>query len=277
MLQKLQSIDRRLIYLLFAIITAVPFVNPVKLPVQISDWTKSSFDLVEALKPGDTVLVDIRFSPASAGEMNPPYTAMLKHIFSKPGVRVLWFCTTLTGQQFQEQAIALGESMGKVYGKDLAGFGYLAGEETACAAVAQDLRKAFPMDSRGNRTDSLEACKGINTAKDLALILQASDGGMGVLTWVRQGFLPFGTKVIAILGQIMVPSNLPYYQGKQAAGLISGLQGAAEYETLQKAPARGMASLGAQTFAHIYVIALLLLANAAYLIEKSSGKGGQGK
>ncbi len=281
MLEKLQNIDRRLIYLLFFVVTTIPFIRPVSLPVDTAAYTKATYDTVEALKPGDVVLVDIRFSPQSAGEMVPPYKALLTHIASKPGVRILWFCTSFNGVTYQDSGIAFCESAGKVYGKDLVGFGYMAGEEMAAAAVSQDLVKAFPNDSRGNPTSSLEAAKGVKTAKDFAFVLQVSDGGMGPLTWIRQAQLPFGTKVISILGQTMVPANLPYYQAKQAAGLISGLQGAAEYEQLLKVPGRGLACLGSQTFGHIYTIILLLIANAAYIISKTGGKkqgeGGQAR
>jgi hypothetical protein len=281
MLDKLQNIDRRIVYLLFFIVTTIPFINPIPLSVQTAEYTQATYDLIEKLKPGDVVLIDIRFSPQSAGEMVPPYKALLSHIASRPGVKILWFCTSFNGVTYMDMGIRQVEAMGKAYGKDIVGFGYLAGEEMACAAVAQDLRKAFPMDSRGNRTDSLEAASTVKTAKDLALILQVADGGMGVLTWVRQGYVPFGTKIVSILGQTMIPANLPYYQGKQAAGLISGLQGAAEYEQLLKTPGRGSACLGAQTFGHIYVIILLLTANIAYIIKKTGApaqpKGGRAR
>lgn len=279
MLERLQNIDRRIVYLLFFIVTAVPFVRPVLLPMEIADYTKGVYDAIEALKPGDVVLVDIRFSASTVGELNPPYEAVIHHIARKPGVRILWFCTDVNGPVFAENGIKIAEKYGKVYGKDLAYLGYLAGEETAIAAVSQDLPKAFPVDSRGIKITELEAAKGVVNGKDIALVVNVSSGGLGPLGWVRQTHIPFGTKIFSILSQVMVPSAIPYYQAKQMVGLISGLQGAAEYEQLLKAPGRGMASMGAQTFGHLYVILLVVLANIGYVLtrNKKASKPGEGR
>jgi len=280
MLQKLQSIDRRIVYLLFFLVTAVPFVRPVQVPMQIAEYTKSTYQAIEALKPGDFVLIDVRFSPASAGEMVPAYSSMLTHVLKKPGVRVVWFVTSLSGMIYADDGIRMFEAAGKVYGKDIAQMGFLAGEETAIAAASQDIFKAFPSDNRGTKSDTLEVLKGIKTAKDFALVLNMSDGGLGPLGWVRQANMPFGTKIISLLSQVMVPSAIPYYQAKQVVGLVSGLQGGAEYEQMLGTPGRGMAGMGAQTFGHLYLIALVILANIGYLVTKSgsgAAKGGRVK
>jgi hypothetical protein len=279
MLDKLQHIDRRIVYLLFFIVTAVPYVRPILLPMQIADYTKGTYGAIEALKPGDFVLMDVRFSPASVGEFGPPYNAILTHLFKKPGVRLAWFVTSLSGIIFADDGIRQAEATGRVYGKDIVQLGYLAGEETAIAAVSQDIFKAFPFDNRGGKTETMDVLKGIKNAKDFALVLNLSDGGLGPLGWVRQAHLPFGTKVISLLGQSMVPSAIPYWQAKQVVGLISGLQGGAEYEQLLQAPSRGMASMGAQTVGHVYLVLLVILANLGYLITRYSGsqKGGQNR
>jgi len=277
MLQKLQSIDRRIVYLLFFVVTAVPFVRPVQVPMQIAEYTKGTYEAMEALKPGDFVLIDVRFSPASAGEMVPAYSSMLAHLLKKPGVRVAWFVTSLSGAIYADDGIRMFEAAGKVYGKDIAQMGFLAGEETAIAAVSQDIFKAFPSDSRGTKSDQLEVLKGIKNAKDFALVLNMSDGGLGPLGWVRQANMPFGTKVISLLSQVMVPSAIPYYQAKQVVGLVSGLQGGAEYEQMLGTPGRGMASMGAQTFGHLYLVALVILANISYLVTRGASKGGRVK
>ena len=277
MLQKLQRLDRRIVYLLFFVVTAIPFVRPVPVPMQIAEYTKGTYEAIDALKPGDFVLIDVRFSPASAGEMVPAYSSMLAHLLKKPGVRVAWFVTSLSGAIYADDGIRMFEAAGKVYGKDIAQMGFLAGEETAIAAVSQDIFKAFPSDSRGTKSDQLEVLKGIKNAKDFALVLNMSDGGLGPLGWVRQANMPFGTKVISLLSQVMVPSAIPYYQAKQVVGLVSGLQGGAEYEQMLGTPGRGMASMGAQTFGHLYLVALVILANISYLVTRGASKGGRVK
>lgn len=273
MLSKLYNIDRRIVYLLFFLVTAGPFLRPVFLPMDIADYTKGTYETIEKLKPGDVVLIDIRFSASTIGELNPPYEAIMKHIASRPGVRMLWFCTDVNGPVFAENGIKIAEAAGKVYGKDLAYLGFLAGEETAIAAVSQDLPKAFPVDSRGNRIETLEAAKGVKNGKDISLVINMSSGGLGPLGWVRQTNIPFGTPIVSVVSQVMVPAAIPYWQAKQLVGLISGLQGAAEYEQLLGTPGLGMASMGAQTFGHLYVILLVLLSNIAYLATK--GKRGE--
>jgi len=131
-------------------------------------------------------------------------------------------------------------------------------------------------DSRGNKTSDLEVLKTVKNAKDFTLIFNISSGGVGPLGWIRQATTPFGTKQVAILSQVMVPSAIPYFQSNQLLGILSGLQGAAEYEQLLGVPGRGLASMGAQTFGHLWLITLVLAANVAYLVGKSQ-EGGKGK
>jgi len=125
------------------------------------------------------------------------------------------------------------------------------------------------VDSRGNRTADMEATKDVKDAGDIALVLNVSSGGLGPLGWVRQAVIPFNTPLVSILSQVMVPSAIPYWQAGQMVGIISGLQGAAEYEQVMGTPGRGMASMGAQVFGHIYLIFLIALSNIVYLATRS--------
>ena len=86
--------------------------------------------------------------------------------------------------------------------------------------------------------------------------------------------------VATILGQDMALSALPYINSKQLSGLVAGLRGAAEYEKLLDIVGSGTAGMGAQSFAAVYFLALLVVANIGFLgqarAEKRQSNAGGG-
>ena len=60
----------------------------------------------------------------------------------------------------------------------------------------------------------------------------------------------------------------PYLQTDQLIGLMPGLLGAAEYETLIDTPAKATKRMSVQSFVHLLVFGLVILGNVAFFIQK---------
>ena len=70
-LERLLRLDRRWIFLFVLLSVAIPIVVPLGLPVTTTDSTRKAFNFIEAMKPGDTVLISFDYGPSSAPENDP--------------------------------------------------------------------------------------------------------------------------------------------------------------------------------------------------------------
>ncbi|HEY3998850.1 MAG TPA: hypothetical protein VGO93_08305, partial [Candidatus Xenobia bacterium] len=71
----------------------------------------------------------------------------------------------------------------------------------------------------------------------------------------------YHTPVAGALTAVMVPGYQPYLNSGQALAILAGLRGAAEYETLLHVRGRGLQGLDAQSFAHLFLAALIVVSN----------------
>ena len=67
---------------------------------------------------------------------------------------------------------------------------------------------------------------------------------------------------------ISQPGYGPYLQTNQLKGLIGGMKGAAEYESLIKQPGKGTSGIDALNLAHLLVLILILTSNIILLFVK---------
>ena len=271
-LQKLGTIDSRVIYALLIIALLVPLMRPIGLPISIGKHTQRSFGVLDTLSAGDVIIMDVGYSVSGAADVEPQTVAILKHLFGK-GVRMIFTGNQTEGPMITERLVAPYEATGKKYGVDFVNLGYLAGGENAIAAYCGDLKKSYPVDFRKNSTSDLPLLQGINGAADVKMFVffttQNSD------MYVRQ-VTQYKIPVVGGLINTISPQAEPYVNAGQLAGILVGLRGGAEYEMLMKAPGQGVASMDAQSMGHLLIIVFILFANISYLAGRNAAakKGG---
>ena len=64
---------------------------------------------------------------------------------------------------------------------------------------------------------------------------------------------------------VMAPDLVPFVGSGQMIGLVAGMSGAAQFEQLVGVVGGGSQGMDAQSFAHLLIIAAIILANIAYL------------
>ena len=67
---------------------------------------------------------------------------------------------------------------------------------------------------------------------------------------------------------VSAPEYYPYYQAGQLSGLLGGLGGAAKYEARVGVKGNATAGMPAQSMGHLAVIALILMGNVLYVVNK---------
>ena len=72
----------------------------------------------------------------------------------------------------------------------------------------------------------------------------------------------------------MTPDTVPQMPWGQLFGLLPGIKGAAEYETLIGVPGLGTRGMPAQEWAHLLVIGFIVLGNLGYFFTRRRRGGG---
>jgi hypothetical protein len=264
---KLGRIDRRILYLVMAVLLLYPLVRPLGLPVSVSSWTQQAFDSVDALKPGDKVVIDFYYTPAGMADIHPQTVAVFEHLMQK-GVKVICVAFYEQGVGLADNLIREHEAKGRVYGEDFVHLGFMAGIETAMSAFVNDIPRAVPRDYRGNRIEDLPIMQGVKDLSDVQMLLYFTS----TLTpeiWVRQAE-PFGIPIVAGVITVMGPQAEPFLHSGQLAGLMVGMRHGAEYEVLSENPGPAVAPMDAQSIAHLLIIGFIIMGNLAYFAERSS-------
>lgn len=263
---------------------AGPLLLRATAPQRPTPMTQGVFDEVERLPPGSNVLISFDFDPATAGECQPMATAFLRHCCLK-GHNICAMTVWPEGLPLLDQSLRAVVHIEFAdrkweYGKNYVNLGFATGEEVAIKLIAQDLRKAFPTDSKGARLDDLPMLKSINAASDFDLALVITAGSPGGKEWVQYAGTQGGLKLALGSVGVQVPQLSPYYP-RQIKGLLAAIKGAAEYETVlaERYPdrvslARSEATkrMWPQLWAHLLMVGLILLGNVIHFSTKWRGR-----
>jgi hypothetical protein len=263
--ERLGKIDNRIIYTLLVIVLLIPLARPIGLPVSVGPYVKKSFEVIDKLQAGDIIIMEAGYSISGASDVEPQTIAILKHLMKK-GVKVIWTSVIAEGGSIVENLMAPHEKAGKKYGEDFVNLGYLSGVENAIATYSRDLKKAYPKDFRGNSTATLPLLKNVNSVSDVKMYIFFTTGNADM--YVRQVF-PYKVPLIGGLISTISLQAEPYVQSGQLAGILSGLRGGAEYETVMKDPGIGVASMDAQSMGHVLIVLFIIFANVSYFVTRS--------
>ena len=282
--ERLQSIDRRWIFLGMGLSILIPMLFPVPLNFKVDERVQSLYDSVEVLEPGSTILMSADFDPASRPELEPFYRANLHHLFRKDVkvvIATLWeFAPPLVLPITRE----IAEIHGKEYGKDWVFLGYKPGKELAIKAIGENISKTFPKDYQDTPTNDLPIMKGFKQAKDFAMIVNVSAGFPGTREYVLQIQGQYDLKIASACTAVSGPDYIPFYKAGQLTGLSAGMPGSAQYEKLvfPDGPPPGVRLLATQginvlNLGHAYVILLILLGNIGYFLTRATEAPAGGK
>jgi hypothetical protein len=177
------NLDRRFLWILYLVFIAYPFINPIGLPLKVDVKTQSSYDQINALKPGSRIMINAALAGMSLPELYPLAKVIIQHLISKPDFKLVFMVMEAQNVIYYEQLFSEIDTMGKLYGRDYVYLGYTPGGVTAIAMMADNLLKLVSVDYKGTPFDQLPdngaILKGITSAKDFDLLLLIQGGGAG--------------------------------------------------------------------------------------------------
>jgi len=271
--ERLAQLDRRIIFAFIFLALAIPLFFTIRQPIAVSPEGRAYFEAIENLPAGSKVLLSFDFDPPSSPELQPMAEATFKQLLTK-NCKLVVIALWPQGPQQAEKALAVAlrdpqfKDLKLEYGENYANLGFMAGDEVVIQKMNSDLPSTFPSDYKGNATLSLPIMQGVKNYKNFDFIINFSSGFPGTREWVQFCVDRSGSKMIAGNTAVQAPENYPYVRSGQLKGLLAGMKGAAEYETVVGKPGKGVSFMGAQSVSHLVVILFVILGNIAYFASR---------
>ncbi len=264
-LKLLSTIDRRIIYLAIGLVVIIPLVLKIKMPIRVSSEVETAYETIEGLAPGSVVLISIDYDATSAPELTPMFRSILRHCFRKK-LRVLYTGQLAIGLPLAQYDLDIvSREMRAVYGVDYVNIGYRPGGVAVMLGMGREIRDFFATDYKEVPIDSFPMMRTIHNYNDIAVIISLAHG-LSAEYWLQYVVSRFGVKMFAGVTGVVAPALYPYLQAGQLTGIIGGLQGAAEYETLVGKAETGTFGMPAQSFAHLMILLFIILGNVGYFV-----------
>lgn len=286
LLERAQTLDRRVIFLFIALSVSLPLLFHVIFPEKISPIVASMFERVENLPEGSRVLISFDYSPSTVPEVQPMVDAVVRHCAArnqKLYLMALWG----TGQNITDETIERvikPEFPHYRYGEDYLNLGYKSGNQGLINVILTDLKKMYTTDVHGTAIDSIPMMGPIRNLKNFDIIFTFGGGFPGTKEWVLFAGDPGRIPVASGVTAVQAPLLYPYYP-TQLLGLMGGIKGAAEYESelirrhprFADVPHPGIDMMGPQAVAHIVIMIFIVIGNAAYFAGRRRQASTQGK
>ncbi len=276
--ERLLKIDRKIIFIVMAVLVLFPLLKPLGLGVGSGPRAKAVFDAVDSIPPGKTLLISVDFDPASMPELYPMLVALMRHAFARD-VRVLLCGLWITGAGLADKAVTeIAPEYGKEYGRDVVYLGWKAGVDAVILGMGENIKNVFSVDYYGHPLDSLPMMQEVTRLRDIPFMVAISAGTPGFSDWLLYGHSRYGLRVGAGVTAVSAADAYPYLQTGQLTGLLAGMKGAAEYEVLvqrhnySKAYMPAVAAMDSQSLAHIVILVLVVIGNIAFFVTRKRGR-----
>lgn len=278
--ERMVSLDRRFIYLTLGLAVIIPIIFKLVLPIRVSEPVRAAYEAIDRLPEGSTIMISIDYDASSEPELQPMLLSVLRQCFAKRHKVVLlgqWALGLPFGEiglntvasEFNQRVAGPADSI--IYGRDYVNLGYRPGYRALMVGLGREIRDFFAADYRGTPLDSLPLMRSIHNYNNIDLLVGLEAGQAGD-EWIQYAGARYGLKIVIGSTGVIAPDMFHYLQAKQIKGLVGGLQGAAEYETLVKKPGTGVAGMVAQSTAHILLLVFIVLGNVAYFVMKGGRK-----
>jgi hypothetical protein len=242
--------------------------------MKVSPATKTLYDKIEELQENDFVLLAVDWSAGTRGENGPQTEAVITHLMR----RKCRFAMLSFEPQSPTICQVIAERLGKEYqreeGKHWINWGYRVDAKNFLKGFVQDIPGVIKTTFKKQDVSNLAqfpVMQGIKTASDIKFIMSVTPSS------VYQTYIQFvaGAKKIPMgvaPTSVIVPEVFNYLDSGQIVGMMPGLPGAGEYESLLKTNTKVTRFANSVSFAHLLIILFIVLGNVAMQLEKRQQK-----
>jgi hypothetical protein len=266
-------VERRVVFLYVGIAVALPLFMTLSQKITISPEVEAVYNTLEGLPKGSKVLVSFDYDPPSAPELQPMAEAFLYYCFEhdlKVIMMGLWPQGPMQANLAIEDVLKNKKIKPKnlKYGEDYVNLGFQAGYEFVIQRMGSDFRSMFPTDYRGTPYEQIPLVKNVKNFSNIDYCFNLSAGFPGTREWVQIAVDRYGVILGAGNTAVQAPQMYPFMRAGQLVGLLGGMVGAAEFELLTQWIGKGTKFMISQSFAHVIVIAFIIIGNVAFFRSK---------
>ncbi len=278
----LTKIDRRIIYLILALVVILPLIFRSAQSVRVMPPVEKLFSAIEEIPSDKALIVDYEIDPQTQPELDPMGWAILRHVFAKR-VKVIILClyvqplglaqNALTRISAEFNSVAKTNADSIIYGRDYVFLGWVPPPIVPILGMGESITNVYHVDYYGNQTDTLDLMKKIKNYNDVGLLVALSSSD-APKWWVEYAQGRFGLRVGAGVTAVSGAEFYPYLQTGQFSGLMVGMKGAAEYEEMVesklgiKIRRRASEALASLTYAHLLLIAFIIIGNIGFILRR---------
>jgi len=281
-MDRMLKIDRRIIYLILAVVVILPMLFNSPLSVRVMDPVQKLFNAVESIPPDKAMIVNFEYDPRDVPELQPMALSILRHAFTRR-IKILVLCLyvqplgmaqsalTQITEEFNKNAKSNADSI--LYGRDHVFLGWQPPPLVPILGMGESIANVYKTDYYGNQTDTLPLMKHVKNYRNVGLLISLSSSDVPRY-WIEYAQNRFGLKVGAGVTAVSGSEFYSYLQTGQFSGLMVGMKGAAEYEEMIakelhiKARRKASESMPSLTYAHLVMIAFIIIGNIGYFARR---------
>ncbi len=285
--KKLQSIDRRWIYLVIFLVVMLPLIFPFKTKMVATPPVETLFNYIDSLPDDKGLIVSVDYTPDTQAELQPMLVALLRHAFAihrpvgvlsmtVPGLGLGEDAIRQVTGEFNARAKTAADSV--INGRDYVYWGWTTPPVTVMLGMGQHIARVFPTDYYSQRTESMPVMQRLKNYDDAGILVSIAASSMP-LSWINLAQTQFGIHLGCGITAVSAADYYPYVNSGQFTGMLAGMKGAAEYEELleQGMVKRGMdwhlrrkgtEAMSSQAAAHIAIIAFIIIGNIGYFVTR---------
>jgi hypothetical protein len=241
---KAQAIDRRVLYAVLILCTAVSLFFKTEIPVNPDESSKDLYVTLMTMDPQKTVLIESDWTNSTRGESAGHFEALMRILMNRDIKFVVYAIADPQAPQVARDAMrrilderkAQGLREYKIW-TDYLDLGYFPNAEGHLQAVGNNIRTAWggrkEFDETGKEREVFESpvLSGVRSVGDASLLVVVSASSTVDIAVERlYGKVPLGFMVTGVMG----PNALPYYQARQIVGMAVGLKGVYDVEYMMK-------------------------------------------
>lgn len=238
--QKMQEVDRRVLYLILLVLTSAGLFIPGRVPVDPDQSSKDLYITLMQLDPTKTMLIESDWTQSTRGE-NAGHTEALLRLVMNRGIKFVVY--TLADPQapqvfrdvlrrMNDERVANGMEPYRPY-EDYIDLGYFPNAEGQANSMANDIRKAWAGKKQknvaGQELDiwTSPVLKDVRKVGDASLLMiVTASATVDIVVERLYGKVTLACMCTGVTG----PGVLPYYQAGQMAGIGIGLKGVYDME-----------------------------------------------
>ncbi len=263
--QKITQAQRQRRWLFSGLFTAAigGLLFPFQPRVEVTRSAQNTFDLIEALPAGSTVMISFDHEASSFPEMKPLADALIAHLFRRD-IKIVGLSLFTEGTGLGAALLdVLAEKQDKKYDSDYVFLGFKPPPVATILGMGESISKIYPRDYYDTPISELKLMDSIDSYADLEFVITVADGSTPQ-HWAEYGAARYDVKIITVSAAVMVTQFDPYVRAGQIQAILGGLRGAAEYERLLGESGGGSRAMLAQSSAHVFLALVIIVGNVFY-------------